>query len=55
MSVVTKVAATIYATSVSQPGHLNEDSFFVGRLAAAPLAAVFDGQGHAEEGAKEER
>jgi len=53
MSVVTKVAATtIYVASVPQPGHPNEDSFFVGRLAVAPLAAVFDGQGHAEGAAK---
>jgi serine/threonine protein phosphatase PrpC len=52
MSVATKVAATIYVASVPQPGHPNEDSFFVGRLAAAPLAAVFDGQGHAEGAAK---
>jgi hypothetical protein len=33
--------ATIYAASVPQPGHPNEDAFFVGRLAVAPLAAVF--------------
>jgi serine/threonine protein phosphatase PrpC len=52
MSAVTRVAATIYAASVPQPGHPNEDSFFVGRLATAPLAAVFDGQGNAEGAAK---
>jgi len=52
MSVVTKVAATIYVASVPQPSRLNEDSFFVGRLASAPLIAVFDGQGNAEGAAK---
>lgn len=46
------LAATIYAASVPQPGRPNEDSFFVGRLADAPLAAVFDGQGNAEGAAK---
>ena len=44
--------ATIYAASVPQPGHPNEDAFFVGRLPGAPLAAVFDGQGNAEGVAK---
>jgi serine/threonine protein phosphatase PrpC len=52
MSVATKVAATIYAASVPQPGHPDEDAFFVGRLAVAPLIAVFDGLGHAEGAAK---
>ncbi len=45
--------ATIYAASVPQPGHANEDALFVGRLSGAPLAAVFDGQGNAEGAAKE--
>lgn len=44
--------ATIYAASVPQPGHANEDALFVGRLSGAPLAAVFDGQGNAEGAAK---
>jgi len=44
--------ATIYAASVPQPGHPNEDAFFGGRLPGAPLAAVFDGQGSAEGAAK---
>jgi serine/threonine protein phosphatase PrpC len=52
MSVATKVAATIYAASVPQPGHPNEDAFLVGRLVGTPLAAVFDGQGNAEGAAK---
>lgn len=52
MSVATKVAATIYVAGVPQPGHPNEDAVFVGRLAVAPLAAVFDGQGNAEGAAK---
>src|SRR3989442_750662 len=42
----------IYAASIPQPGHPNEDAFFVGRLPGAPLAAVFDGQGSAEGAAK---
>ena len=46
------LAATIYAASIAQPGRPNEDAFFVGRLADAPLAAVFDGQGNAEGAAK---
>jgi hypothetical protein len=46
------LTATIYAASVPQPGHANEDAFFIGRLTGAPLAAVFDGQGNAEGAAK---
>ena len=46
------LAATIYASSIAQPGRPNEDAFFVGRLADDPLAAVFDGQGNAEGVAK---
>jgi len=42
----------IYAASIPQPGHPNEDAFFVGRLPGAPLAALFDGQGNAEGAAK---
>lgn len=41
---------TAYATSVAQPGHQNEDAFFIDRL--SPLVAVFDGQGNAESAAK---
>lgn len=44
--------ATTYAASVPQPGRPNEDCFFVGRIAGAPLAAAFDGQGNAEGAAK---
>jgi CheY-like chemotaxis protein len=46
------LTAIIYAASVAQPGRPNEDSFFVGRLVGAPLAAAFDGQGNAEGAAK---
>ena len=46
------LAATIYSASIARPGRPNEDAFFVGRLAGAPLAAVFDGQGNAEGAAK---
>jgi serine/threonine protein phosphatase PrpC len=46
------LTCAIYAASVPQPGRPNEDAFFVGRLAGAPLAAVFDGQGSAEGAAK---
>ena len=52
MSVVTRVAATIYAASTPQPGRPNEDALFVGRHAGVPLAAVFDGEGNAEGAAK---
>jgi len=47
-----RVMATIYAASLPQPGHANEDAFFIGRLQSAPLVAVFDGQGNAEGAAK---
>jgi serine/threonine protein phosphatase PrpC len=47
-----QVTATIYAASLPQPGHANEDAFFIGRIPSAPLAAVFDGHGNAEGAAK---
>jgi len=46
------LAAMIYAASVPQPGRPNEDCFFIGRIAGAPLAAAFDGQGNAEGAAR---